>query len=37
MKDYQEYLEEILISEEQLRRRIQELGLEISADYDGED
>ena len=37
MKDYQEYLEEILISEEQLKDRIRALGLEISADYAGED
>ena len=37
MKDYQEYLEEILISEEQLKNRIRELGQEISADYAGDD
>ena len=37
MKDYQDYLEEILISEERLQRRIRELGQEVSADYEGED
>ncbi|MFQ5923694.1 MAG: hypoxanthine phosphoribosyltransferase [Anaerolineales bacterium] len=37
MNDYREYLEEILISEERLQRRIRELGQEISADYEGQD
>jgi hypoxanthine phosphoribosyltransferase len=37
MTNYEEYLEEILISEEQLQDRIRELGQEISADYEGED
>ncbi|MFV1859561.1 MAG: hypoxanthine phosphoribosyltransferase [Anaerolineales bacterium] len=37
MNDYQEYLEEILISEERLQRRIRELGQEVSADYEGDD
>jgi hypoxanthine phosphoribosyltransferase len=37
MNDYQDYLEEILISEERLQRRIRELGQEVSADYEGED
>ena len=37
MMDYTEYLEEILITEEQLRSRIKELGVEISRDYEGED
>lgn len=37
MKDYREYLEEVLIPEEQLQGRIRELGAEISADYADED
>lgn len=37
MNDYQDYLEEILISEERLQRRIRELGQEVSSDYEGED
>ncbi len=37
MNDYQEYLEEILISEDRLQRRIRELGQEVSADYEGGD
>jgi hypoxanthine phosphoribosyltransferase len=36
MQDYHEYLDEILISEEQLQKRITELGSEISRDYQGE-
>jgi hypoxanthine phosphoribosyltransferase len=35
MQDYQEYLDEILISEQQIRSRVAELGLEISRDYAG--
>lgn len=35
MQDYQEFLEEILISEENLQNRIAELGNEISKDYEG--
>ncbi len=37
MSGYQEHLEEILITEEQLQRRVRELGQEISADYEGKD
>ena len=37
MSDLELYLEEILISEERLKQRIQELGQEISADYEGQD
>jgi hypoxanthine phosphoribosyltransferase len=35
MNDYQDFLEEVLISEESLQRRISELGIEISKDYEG--
>lgn len=35
MNDYQDFLEEVLISEESLQRRISELGIEISKDYKG--
>ena len=37
MQDYHEFLDEILIDEEMLQRRILELGKEISRDYQGED
>ncbi len=37
MINYQEHLEEILISEEQLKHRVRELGQEISSDYEGQD
>lgn len=37
MQDYRVYLQEILVSEEKLRKRIKELGAEISRDYAGED
>ena len=37
MKDYRDYLDEILIDEEQLQSRIRELGQEISADYADDD
>lgn len=36
MQDYREFLKEILISEENLRTRVAELGAEISRDYQGE-
>jgi hypoxanthine phosphoribosyltransferase len=36
MQDYHEYLDEILISEETLQKRIAELGAEISRDYTGQ-
>ncbi len=35
MNDYQDFLEEVLISEESLQSRISELGIEISKDYEG--
>ncbi len=35
MRDYHEYLSEILISEAALQERISELGQQISQDYDG--
>lgn len=37
MTDYNLYLEEVLISEQQLRERIVELGEQISQDYQGQD
>lgn len=37
MIDYHDYLEEILISEQELKDRIQELGEEISVAYAGQD
>ncbi len=36
MQDYHEYLDEILIGEDDLQKRIKELGAQISADYQGE-
>jgi hypoxanthine phosphoribosyltransferase len=37
MKDYHEFLEEVLIPEEALQKRIRELGDEISRDYQGKE
>lgn len=37
MKDYHEFLAKVLISEEQLKKRISELGNEISRDYAGKE
>ncbi|HSQ16999.1 MAG TPA: hypoxanthine phosphoribosyltransferase [Anaerolineales bacterium] len=37
MQDYREFLQEILVSEEALQKRIAELGVEISRDYAGQD
>lgn len=37
MKDYREFLEEVLIPENVLQKRIIELGKEISQDYEGKD
>jgi hypoxanthine phosphoribosyltransferase len=37
MRDYHEYLGEVLISEDQLQKRIAELGVEISKDFAGHD
>ncbi|MFZ0533364.1 MAG: hypoxanthine phosphoribosyltransferase [Anaerolineales bacterium] len=37
MKDYHEFLEEVLIPEEALQKRISELGAEISRDYQGKE
>ena len=36
MQDYHEYLDEILVTEDQLQKRIAELGEEISKDYAGQ-
>ena len=35
MQDYREFLDEILVDEETLQRRIAELGIQISRDYQG--
>lgn len=37
MQNYHEFLDEILIDEEKLQKRIAELGGEISRDYEGQD
>ena len=37
MRDYHEFLEEVLIPEETLQKRIGELGTEISHDYEGKE
>jgi hypoxanthine phosphoribosyltransferase len=37
MKDYHEFLEEVLIPEDVLQKRIAELGAEISRDYQGKE
>ncbi len=37
MEDYQQFLDEVLISEADLQKRIKELGAEISRDYEGKD
>jgi hypoxanthine phosphoribosyltransferase len=37
MQDYREFLQEVLVSEEQIKQRIIELGAEISRDYTGQD
>ena len=37
MQDYREFLQEILVSEEALQKRIAELGVELSRDYTGQD
>ncbi len=37
MQDYHEFLDEVLISEEELQKRIAELGREISHDYEGKE
>lgn len=36
IQDYQEYLDEVLVTEEELQKRIRELAQEISEDYAGE-
>ncbi|NTU75588.1 MAG: hypoxanthine phosphoribosyltransferase [Anaerolineaceae bacterium] len=36
MRDYNEFISEVLITEESLQQRIRELGKEISADYAGQ-
>ena len=35
MQDYKEYLDEVLISKENLQKRIAELGIQINQDYQG--
>lgn len=37
MRDYHSFLAEILIEEEQLKKRVKELGEEISRDYEGKE
>ena len=37
MQDYHEFMQEVLISEEALKKRIAELGAEISRDYKGKE
>jgi hypoxanthine phosphoribosyltransferase len=37
MQDYREFLDEILIDQETLQKRIEELGAQISLDYQGKD
>lgn len=37
MQDYHEFLQEVLISEQALQKRIAELGAEISSDYKGKE
>jgi hypoxanthine phosphoribosyltransferase len=37
MSDYEKFLEEILISEEQIQKRVADLGVEISRDYQNKD
>lgn len=37
MQDYREFLSEVLITEQELQKRVTELGEEISADYQGRD
>src|SRR5512135_3852559 len=37
MQDYHEFIEEVLISEEELQKRIGVLGAEISRDYEGKE
>jgi hypoxanthine phosphoribosyltransferase len=37
MRDYREFLAEVLIPADRLQQRIRELGAEISRDYDGQD
>jgi hypoxanthine phosphoribosyltransferase len=37
MQDYKDIIAEILIEEDALRKRVQELGAQISHDYEGED
>ena len=37
VQDYREYIDKILVSEEQIKTRVRELGAEISRDYAGEE
>ncbi len=35
VQDYREYIDKVLVSEEQIKTRVRELGAEISRDYAG--
>lgn len=37
MQDYQEFIQEILISEQEVKTRVEQLGAQISRDYQGKD
>lgn len=37
MQDYHDFLQEVLVSEEQIKQRVKELGAQISRDYAGQD
>ncbi|MEL7627263.1 MAG: hypoxanthine phosphoribosyltransferase [Anaerolineaceae bacterium] len=37
VQDYREYLDKVLVSEEQIKQRVKDLGAEITRDYDGKD
>jgi hypoxanthine phosphoribosyltransferase len=37
VQDYREYIDKVLVSEEQIKTRVRELGAEISRDYAGEE
>ena len=37
VQDYREYLDKVLVSEEQIQKRVKELGSQISRDYAGQE
>ncbi len=37
VQDYREYLDKVLVSEEQIQQRVKELGAQISRDYVGQE